>query len=403
MDRYAFVFSGQGSQYSGMCKELYQNSDSAKKIFDMADDILKFKISELCFSGNETVLSDTVNAQLAIFTASCAEMEDFFNKYSCFPKFVAGNSVGEYAALVCAEVLTFKDALLLVKLRSELMCKAAENKNGAMAVIRKIKFDIIKDELEKQNQDGNPIYISNFNGMDNVVVSGVKENVLSLCDKLKRQQAEVIPLKVSSAFHSPLMQDAADKFANEIDKFVFNAPKCTVMSNVSGKPYQSVQEIKETLPIQIVSPVKWHKIMQYFEQQKLDKVIEFGSKATLRNYFLNNTSIASFSYDVAKDRTKINDFIKENDLSIPLLCLGAVVSAKNKNPDISLYKENVINPYNIIEKKSREKSENLTKYDIETCYMLLKQILEYKMLSNSEIELIVERIFGEKIEGKTHE
>lgn len=256
MDSYTFVFSGQGSQYTGMCKELYQKSDAAKKNFDMADDILKFKISELCFFGDEKLLSDTINAQLAVFTTSCAQMEDFFQNHNYFPKFVAGNSVGEYAALVCAGVLTFKDALLLVKTRSELMCKAAENKNGAMAVIRNIDLSIVQDELEKQNQIGKSVYISNYNGLNNVVVSGVKDNVLLLCDKLKSHQAEVITLKVSSAFHSPLMQEAADKFADEIEKYTFSTAKCSIMSNVSGEPYQSVQEIKQTLAIQIICPVK---------------------------------------------------------------------------------------------------------------------------------------------------
>ncbi len=400
MDSYTFVFSGQGSQYTGMCKELYQKSDAAKKNFDMADDILKFKISELCFFGDEKLLSDTINAQLAVFTTSCAQMEDFFQNHNYFPKFVAGNSVGEYAALVCAGVLTFKDALLLVKTRSELMCKAAENKNGAMAVIRNIDLSIVQDELEKQNQIGKSVYISNYNGLNNVVVSGVKDNVLLLCDKLKSHQAEVITLKVSSAFHSPLMQEAADKFADEIEKYTFSTAKCSIMSNVSGEPYQSVQEIKQTLAIQIICPVKWNKIMKYLEQQGVNRVIEFGPKATLRNYFLNNTSIVSLSYDVVDDRTKIIGFIEDSNLSVPALCLGAAVSAKNKNPDISLYKENVIKPYKVIEKIYRESENNLMEDDINTCYLMLKQILECKMLPNNEINLVVGQIFKGKIKGQ---
>ncbi|PFO43098.1 [acyl-carrier-protein] S-malonyltransferase [Bacillus thuringiensis] len=353
MPKLGFLFSGQGSQYIGMGKNLYNNFAIAKETYDEASEVLGFDLGKLCFEGNANELSQTENTQPAILTTSMAQFRVYMEEIGEEPHYLAGHSLGEYTALVCAGVIDFSDAVKLVRARGMFMKETANDGLGAMAVIRNIDEKIVEEESYKISLSGRVIGISNYNGEKDVVVSGEAEAVAQVCEELKSKGAEIFKLNVSAAFHSPIMELAADKFKNELNRYAFKDPKYKVLSNVTALSYEDKDQILDILGKQIVKPVNWYAIMKYLEQQQLDNVIEFGPKATLRNLVRNNISnIGAYSYDKEEDIKEMKEeiFAKEvshrkNRYSIISRSLGIAVATKNNNWNNEEYTRGVIEPY----------------------------------------------------------
>lgn len=277
----AFVFPGQGSQFVGMGKDLYENNPIAKELFDKADDILGFKITDIMFAGTDEQLKETKVTQPAVFLHSVISAlclgEDFK------PAMVAGHSLGEFSALVASGALSFEDGLRLVAARANAMQKACEKNPGTMAAIIALPDETIEAVCEEVRKDGKVVVPANYNCPGQLVISGDKEGIAEACDKLKAAGAKrALPLAVGGAFHSPLMQPAKEELQEAIEKTDFATPKCPVYQNVDALPHTDPKEIQANLIAQLTSPVRWTKSVQNMIADGADDFTECGPGKALQ-------------------------------------------------------------------------------------------------------------------------
>lgn len=269
------IFPGQGSQKIGMGKSLYDNFAVAKEVFDRADEALGFSLSNLMFEGNQDDLNKTSNAQPAIMTASLAYFEvmkslGLIDANSV--KFLAGHSLGEYSALCAARALSLENTAKLLQARGAAMMDACLKEKGLMAAVIGLDFDTVK-----QIADDAGCFVGNSNSPAQIVISGSEQTVQNACEKAKAAGAKrALVLPVSGAFHSPLMQSAADTMSKVIQNTRFAEPQIKVVSNLTAQAYTSVEEIKELLIRQITHTVKWQESVVYMHQNGGNRFIEVG-------------------------------------------------------------------------------------------------------------------------------
>ena len=252
----AFVFPGQGAQFVGMGKDLYENNPLARQLFDKANDILGYRITDIMFEGTDEDLRQTKVTQPAVFLHSVISalcMGDAFR-----PDMTAGHSLGEFSALVSAGALDFEDGLKLVYARAMAMQKACEAAPSTMAAILALPDETIEKICSEVSAEGNVVVAANYNCPGQVVISGNIEAVNTACEKLKEAGAKrALPLKVGGAFHSPLMMPAQEELKAAIEATTFHTPKCPVYQNVDAEGHTDAQEIKDNLVKQLTAPVRW--------------------------------------------------------------------------------------------------------------------------------------------------
>ena len=283
----AFVFPGQGAQFVGMGKDLYENNPVAKEMFDKANEILGFNITDLMFNGTDEDLRQTKVTQPAIFLHSvilAKTMGDDFN-----PDMVAGHSLGEFSALVAAGALSFEDGLRLVSARAQAMQKACEKTPSTMAAVLALP-DAKVEELCASVTEG-VVVPANYNCPGQIVISGSIEGVDAACAKMLEAGAKrALKLKVGGAFHSPLMEPARAELADAIAHTDFHAPKCPVYQNVNAEPQTDPETIKKNLIAQLTAPVRWTQTVQNMIAAGADTFVEVGPGAVLQGLVKNISS-----------------------------------------------------------------------------------------------------------------
>lgn len=273
----AYVFPGQGSQFPGMAKDLYESNETAREMLEKANDILGFRITDIMFEGTADDLKQTKVTQPAIFLHSVIMAR-------CLPDFkpdmVAGHSLGEFSALVAAGAMDFEEGLKLVSIRAQAMQKACESVPGAMAAV--IALPTEKVEEICASCEG-VVVAANYNCEGQIVISGEKEAVEAACVRMKEAGAKrALPLPVGGAFHSPLMEPARAELAEGIEKAVFSTPVCPVYQNVTAKPSTDPAEIKANLLAQLTSPVRWTQSVKNMLEDGACHFVELGPGKVLQ-------------------------------------------------------------------------------------------------------------------------
>lgn len=273
----AYVFPGQGSQFPGMAKRLYETDETARKMLEKANEILGFRITDIMFEGTAEDLKQTKVTQPAIFLHSVVLAK-------CLPDFrpdmVAGHSLGEFSALVAAGAMDFEEGLKLVSIRATAMQKACEITEGGMAAILALQDEKI-EQICRETEG--TVVAANYNCNGQVVISGEKASVEVACAKLKEAGAKrALPLPVGGAFHSPLMEPAREELAEGIRKAVFHTPVCPVYQNVTAMPSTDPEEIKANLLSQLTSPVRWTQSVKNMIEDGADHFIELGPGKVLQ-------------------------------------------------------------------------------------------------------------------------
>ena len=284
-NKIAIVFPGQGSQVVGMGKDLYENFDSAKKVFKKVDEILGVNLSKIMFEGPQDELTKTENTQPALMAVSVALIEvlekDFGKKFQDLCALTAGHSLGEYSALCASKALTLEDTAKLLQIRGSEMAKCGQKTSGAMCAILGVEIEVAK-EIAHEASQGDICQVANDNSVGQVVLSGSKIAIERAIEIAKSKGAKrAIQLPVSGAFHSLLMKDAQEKMANALTQIEIKQPIVPLVANVSAQIAKDVSQIKNLLVEQITGSVRWRETMLCFEQNGIEEVIEFGAGKVL--------------------------------------------------------------------------------------------------------------------------
>ena len=305
----SIVFPGQGSQKIGMGSDLYNEFDLVKKIFNQANDILGYKISDLIFDGSQDKLNQTIYTQPAIYLVGYSICEllkkkNFFHKKEI--NFLAGHSLGEYTALSYAGAISFEQGLLLLKSRGEAMQSAVPVGEGGMLAVLGSEANEI-ETLIKNNSENSECFLANDNSLGQVILSGKNNNLENFAKILKEKKIKNIKLPVSAPFHCKLMKNATSKMQNIINEQELNFPKVKVVSNVTAKEYTSGDEIKKLLIEQIESPVRWRESIEYMISQGTKIFIEIGPGKVLSGLIKRiNKEVKVLNIDKLEDIEQID-------------------------------------------------------------------------------------------------
>ncbi|GKU76571.1 ACP S-malonyltransferase [Paenibacillus sp. L3-i20] len=399
MRKLALLFPGQGSQYVGMGKELIERSATARTVFAEANEVLGFDLQELIAKGSSDELMQTENAQPALLTVSVAAFRVYMEEIGLKPAYSAGHSLGEYSALTCAGAITFQDALLLVRRRGQLMQEAAAEGIGAMCAIIGSKGQLVEEVCKRasSSEDEAAVVVSNYNSSEQLVISGHSLAVERAARELESDGANIAFLKVSAPFHSPLMKTAAVRFQEELASYTYQPLKWPVLSNVTGKPYESAEQIVSLLTEQLTAPVRWDTSMKFLLDQGVAVAAEMGAKQVLTKFMKTDAkSILCYPYEKAADLDMLRNELTADKLeqerrqatnNVVTKCLVAAICTRNRNWNTEQYEQGFITPYRRVQQMQKQLDETgapPTEAQMEEALELLKQMLDTKQVPEGE-------------------
>lgn len=391
MRKIALVFPGQGSQYAGMGKALYNSYESVRKLYDIADELLGADIKKMIFEGEANELKKTENTQIAVFLVSMAAYQVYKETIGIKPVVVAGHSLGEITALTAAGVLDFKEALSLVRDRSRFMSEAGRGRDCVMYAIQNLHYETVEKYYRKFLHPDGVTAISNYNSLDQIVISGDKVPTARLADILMKQGALVKQLRVSGAFHSPVMKPVSIQLKKRLEKTAFGDFQFPVLSNRTGEIYLE-NEIAFNLSEQVICPVQWIKTVQFLDRMGIDTVVEVGPGKVLSNLIKGITNnIQTYLFDKMEDVNKIKketeELYEEKRLGAIRKCISIAICTKNYNDNEEEYKNGVIDSISKLKSLQQEVDANggtISKDDIEKAKSLLLKILQTKKVPEQE-------------------
>jgi [acyl-carrier-protein] S-malonyltransferase len=349
MKKIAFLFPGQGSQYVGM-GERFLDSKIFSELFEEAGHILGYDLRQLCLDGSASEIADTEITQPAVFVTSVALFE-YYKGQLPIPQFMAGHSLGEYTALACSGVLTFKEVLSIVKKRGKLMKLAGTEIPGAMLSINNLTAGILNKICADIAEKGRLVSVSASNSASQFTISGHTMAVAEAGACCEKSGAVVTELKVSAPFHCELMATAADELKAELQRYTYKTPVCKILSNLTGAPYTGVDDLVESLALQMRKPLRWTDCIDHLIKSNVQLFIEIGPGKVLRNLLRRSGMTGAYSVDDAADLEQLMEFLRLNIRSLSTMitkCLGISMSVRNNNYDPEEYLEGVVRPYRVI-------------------------------------------------------
>ncbi|SUY47678.1 malonyl CoA-acyl carrier protein transacylase [Clostridium putrefaciens] len=343
MEDVVFMFPGVGVQNTGMGKSFYDNFKIVRETFEQASDILKRDIAQMCFMNSQKEkLFELANSQSALLTVCVAMHKVFVKETGIIPKYSMGHSLGEYSALCSAGAIEFSQALKLVEIRSEIITEVSKTMDGVMMWVINIDRQTIEEVCCEESKNENKVFISAFDSPSQFSISGDRNNVMKVAKQLEGKGALIYPLKMNGPFHSQLMYKATEKFKSELINYRFCEFKYPVISNMTGLPYDTSENIVDNLSLQLMKPIKWTSFIEFLENEGIERAIEIDPKNNLKYLMEKNTeNIKTFSVENIADlsfvKTKSLNQSNEQNLELIGRCLGAIISTKNNNEDDDKY------------------------------------------------------------------
>lgn len=394
MNSLAFLFPGQGSQFAGMGKSFWNDFVLAKRLFEEASDAISMDVKKLCFDEDMNELTKTMNAQPAILTVSVIAFQVYMQEIGVKPHFLAGHSLGEYSALVCAGALSFQDAVKLVRQRGVLMQNADPQQLGTMAAVTQIHLHTLQDLCSEISTEDFPAGVACMNSDQQHVITGHRQAVERVIKIAEERGAKHTYLNVSAPFHSPMMQSASEQFQAALHQYTFQDAAWPIISNVTALPYRNGNSVSEHLHQHMTMPVRWAETMHHLLLHGVTEVIEMGPKNVLASLLKKITNhIAAYSLGQTSDIHDLSNSAERHKKVVHLrkkqlhkMMIQSTIT-RNFNKDELAY-SNLATPLFAqlqLLKERMERNENeLSEEELEHSIHLCQSIFEAKQIPASE-------------------